>query len=262
MKLDLSVCNTIDLNIPISLRDEEKELYDDLKENGYDYFNINDKFYQDICSTYKSLYGTDILSADRQNDIYNPNFSCQDNCHYSNYSEKLQYLKCECEVNFTDIRFEEVKDVIYESFASVLKFSNYKFLYCYKLLFSLKTITKNYGSISLILLVIAQLTVLIIYIFKGIKPLKFEIIKINENILDRNKYSLIRKTINISKQKGIKKRRKTTKYSPPKKIIPVNFANIQTFLNRRSINKYNGSNNKINNINNNSNLISGTKKKC
>ena len=260
MKLDLSVCNTIDLNIPISLRDEEKELYDDLKENGYDYFNINDKFYQDICTTYKSLYGTDILSADRQNDIYNPNFSCQDNCHYSSYSEKLEYLKCECEVNFTDIRFEEVKDVIYESFASVLKFSNYKFLYCYKLLFSLKTITKNYGSISLILLVIAQLTVLIIYIFKGIKPLKFEIIKINENILDRNKYSLIRKTINISKQKGIKKRRKTTKYSPPKKIIPVNFANIQTFLNRRSINKYNGSNNKINNINNNSNLISGTKK--
>ena len=72
-KLDLSICETtyIDLYVPITLTEETQSLYNDLKENGFDLFNINDSFYQDICSIYKSNDGTDVLLADRKNDYYN-----------------------------------------------------------------------------------------------------------------------------------------------------------------------------------------------
>ena len=51
-KLDLSICGStsIDLYIPITLSDETQTLYDDLKPNRYILFNINDSFYQDICT--------------------------------------------------------------------------------------------------------------------------------------------------------------------------------------------------------------------
>ena len=50
-KLNLSLCDSdsIDLYIPINLNDELLELYEDLKSSGYDLFNIDDPFYNDLC---------------------------------------------------------------------------------------------------------------------------------------------------------------------------------------------------------------------
>ena len=41
-----------------------------MQEYGYDLFNINDLFYQDICTQYTSINGTDVLLSDRKNDFY------------------------------------------------------------------------------------------------------------------------------------------------------------------------------------------------
>ena len=38
-------------------------MYERLKALGYDMFNINDKFYQDICTPYKTEDSTDILNS-------------------------------------------------------------------------------------------------------------------------------------------------------------------------------------------------------
>ena len=48
-QLDLSICEStsIDLYIPISLSEKTQNLYNDLKESGYDLFNENDSFYID-----------------------------------------------------------------------------------------------------------------------------------------------------------------------------------------------------------------------
>ena len=52
-----------------------KDLYNELKEQGYNLFDLNDKFYNDICTPYKSPNGTDVLLADRVNYISrNENF--------------------------------------------------------------------------------------------------------------------------------------------------------------------------------------------
>ena len=144
-KLDLSICESalIDLYIPITLSEETQNLYEDLKNNGYDLFNINDSFYQDICTPYNSQNGTDVLLSDRKNDYYNNNdTTCQPNCKYSSYSDESKFLKCECNVENEEIETKEVDNkfngkIIYRSFYEILKYSNYKVLKCYKLIFNI-----------------------------------------------------------------------------------------------------------------------------
>ena len=74
-KFNLSVCKDIpiDINIPVILSDELQNLYEELKNLGYDLFDINDEFYQDICTPYRISNGTDIILSDRINDYYNNN---------------------------------------------------------------------------------------------------------------------------------------------------------------------------------------------
>ena len=96
-RLNLSICKDIpiDIYIPLELSDELSELYNELKDLGYNLFDINDKFYQDICTPYKSSNNTDILLSDRINDYYyNNETQCQPGCIFLNYSYESQNLKC------------------------------------------------------------------------------------------------------------------------------------------------------------------------
>ena len=101
-----------------------------MKESGYDMFNINDPFYQDICTPFDSTNGTDILLTDRIDFIYNnDDTQCQPNCHLSQYSIESKYLNCSCSTNEnTNDENEKVEKFtakkIYESFYEVLKYSN------------------------------------------------------------------------------------------------------------------------------------------
>ena len=94
--------------MPIALDEKMLALYKDLKNSGYDLFNINDSFYNDICSPYKSDNGTDVLLSDRKNDIYNniPT-TCQSNCEYSSFDLEHQLLKCDCHAFDDEIDFHD-----------------------------------------------------------------------------------------------------------------------------------------------------------
>ena len=138
-------------------------------------FNINDPFYQDICTSYTSYGDTDIILSDRINYIYNNDDTrCQPNCKLSKYSEESEYLNCSCsineEVNNMNEKFNSKK--IYESFFDVLKYSNYKVIKCYNLVFTKYIITKNIGSNIVVGFILIYLVCLITFIIKGIKPLK------------------------------------------------------------------------------------------
>ena len=239
-KLNLSNCSSIDLNIPIELSKYRENLYIDLKEQGYDLLDINNSFYQDICTNYKTENGTDVLLADRQNDFYETNLTCQDNCKYVNYSQTIKYLKCECEITNENITLDKFKEIFFTSFSSLTKHTNYKFLNCYKLVFSIKSITKNYGSIIIIILFLIHSCILILYITKGLRPIKFEIIKMIESVK------------NEEKTRQRKNNRKSAIVNPPKKALSRE--SIQLYFGR-SINtksKDKASNNS-NNENNNKN---------
>jgi len=92
-KLNLSVCinDKIRIDIPVELNSNIKKLYNSLNELGYNLFNENYSFYQDICTTYTSENKTDILLSDRKKDIYMEGQSqpiCQKGCKLSSYDSQ------------------------------------------------------------------------------------------------------------------------------------------------------------------------------
>ena len=185
-KLNLSVCSNvkIDIYIPVELSQDTKNLYNDLKSKGYNLFDKNDKFYTDICTPYESEDGTDVLLADRYNKYFTENqLTCQANCEYADYSSESKYLKCECNVvdeEKIEIKYPEkiTAKAIFKSFFDILKYSNYKVLSCYALVFIKLLFTKNYGFILAFIYFLGYIASFILFLYKRIYYLKLEIQKL------------------------------------------------------------------------------------
>ncbi len=110
-KLDISICEntTVDIYIPLAMSEEQEDLYKSLLDQGYDPFDLNDKFYREICTPYTSENGTDVLLDEREEFVYSTvvnESACMGNCKYSSYSLDNKYLKCECEVNSTYVTLD------------------------------------------------------------------------------------------------------------------------------------------------------------
>ena len=181
-RLDLSVCEdeSIDIYIPLVLSEELTDLYNELKDLGYNLFDINDKFYTDICTPYKSQNGADILLSDRINYLFNNDETqCQAGCKFSTYSMETQNVKCECKVESSEINLKkgqnEGSKSLYKSFYDVLKYSNYKVLKCYKLAFRWINFKINLGFILVFIFFIIYLIFLFMYLIKGINQLRIDI---------------------------------------------------------------------------------------
>ena len=91
-KLNLSMCIVknlkLEMTIPIKLDEETKKLYNSLKEEDYDLFDLDNDFYTDICATYTAENKADILLEDRLYYFYRKiaNIdSCPKDCKYSKY---------------------------------------------------------------------------------------------------------------------------------------------------------------------------------
>ena len=110
-KLNLSVCSGIYINlyVKLGLSDETILISEQIKELGYNMFNINDKFYQDICTPYKSSVNSDILLSDRINYIYNnEDARCQDNCEFYSYFLGSRYINCSCSIDKIENKKEKI----------------------------------------------------------------------------------------------------------------------------------------------------------
>ena len=182
-KLNLSLCDDSPINvyIPTELNKDRRQLYEKMKELGYDMFNINDSFYQDICIPFDSSNGTDILLIDRINYIYNnDDTQCQSNCQFSHYSIESKYLQCSCSTNVNINNNDSKKDKfsskkLYESFYDVLRYSNYNIIKCFNIVTNIKEIRYNIGSIITIICFICYLICLFIYIFRRTNTLKLKL---------------------------------------------------------------------------------------
>ena len=188
-KLNSSICSGISFNLYVKfdLSDELQILSQQIKESGYNMFDINDKFYQDICTPFKSSWDTDILLSDRIDYIYNnEDAQCQTKCKFSGYFLDSQFIKCNCSNNNQNEESNNKKDKfnskkIYESFLDVLKYSNYNILKCPKLVFNKMVLIENKGSIIIIGFFSINLCCLIFFIIKGIVPLKLKLLKNMKN---------------------------------------------------------------------------------
>ena len=208
-KLNLSICTETNVNIeiyvPVQLDEETKQLYEELKEQGYNLFDKNDKFYTDICTPFKSANGTDVSLADRYNTFYaNNQLSCQANCKYSELNLDSNYLKCDCSVvNTEEIETKESEkfsaNSLTKSLFKVLKYSNYKVLKCYKLVFRDVSFYKNIGSILALLYFLGYIISFFIFLYKKLLYIKEEI----GNVFNQRKVEDINnaKTIKSSDKK-------------------------------------------------------------
>ena len=246
-KLNLSICEQeqISLYVPIELNEQLLNLYNDLQNYGYDLFNINDPFYHDLCTPYKSVNGTDVILLDRKNDFYNNDFTtCQSNCQYSSYDPNYKLLKCECKVIVDDIDVNDIhkfSQKIYKNFYDVLENSNYKVMKCYKLVFNWKYLRKNIGNFIVLTFFAIYLGFFIIYLIQGIAPLQEEAKKSIYNKLKQGKLNSVNKASAINKIKNDdntnNKEQEKENHFPPKKkkslVMGNNSALIKKKKNKR-----------------------------
>ena len=246
--LNLSVCDTqtISINAPINLEQSVSDLYDHLKEQGYNLFNANDEFYTDICSTYTSQSGTDMILEDRKQEIFldKGNISlCQDNCEFVSYNSLIKKAKCECspQIGKTDISsiYSDNKfnfSIIADSFFTTLNNSHFRALKCYKLAFDFQDFFTNIGRILMTIIILLHFIGLNVFICYEYNKINKYLIRIwhfknclnlkensqnkgkgngdkkNEKIIEKsknnNKNQKIGKKMNLDNKKKIKKENK------------------------------------------------------
>ena len=151
----------------------------------------------------------------------------------------------------------------------VLKYSSYKTLKCYKLVFSINYFIKNIGSIIILILISLVIGFLIFFLIKGISPLKLEISKIwfkdQEVISKLNQISELTTIKNKNKNKSKNKSNGKKIFSsvdqnPPRKKLLNNKLNNNVKDKEINLSPTNNTNNhKLNNnITNNKIIIDGS----
>ena len=98
--VNLDICDnvTITMQIPVLLSNDTESFYASLAKYGYQLFNINDSFYNDICSLYTAENGADMTLKDRKTIIYDKSKNvslCQKDCTFESYDPETKKAKCD-----------------------------------------------------------------------------------------------------------------------------------------------------------------------
>ena len=252
--ISLDICRDILINIdiPFDLTEPTKSLYIHMNESGYNLFNINDSFYNDICSTYTTQNNTDLSMADRKNVIFDKKGGnmkiCQNGCELKYYNITNKKAKCECEVQREEIKteilgiqFEELN--IVDDFYQTIVNSNFLVLKCYQLVFSLKGQINNIGSYIMLVFIFLLFILFVIYIFKGQSKIIYYI-----NVIAKQKFFQIEdykiskfnsKRNSVNELKRIKsddKEKNNNNKLKIKRLSATNKIKKRTSLFRKSIN--------------------------
>ena len=185
-KLEPNNCNVI-ISSPVRLNTTEKEIISFVtkQNNEFDVFDINNEFFNDICSNFKSEYGTDVITYDRQQDYYISNTNmCPDNCIYLEYNNLLDKINCNCLQitkieNEDDTKIEKILNVndkfsmveLKKKVKNIFKNSNIQIIKCYYKIFD-KNLKKNIGFILLTIILGLNLIGLVLFFNYNFKNLK------------------------------------------------------------------------------------------
>ena len=141
IRLDLILCQDVQINITVPVKINENDLYKHDPTN---------KFYNDICYSYTSEKGTDITLNDRQDEFIDKNLSlCESGCNYTSYDSKNQKVVCNCMTKLDlplikDIKID--KELLKKNFLDLKSLINLNVIKCFTELFSKKGLKKNLGS--------------------------------------------------------------------------------------------------------------------
>ena len=151
-----------------------------------------------MCFSYTTEKGTVIILDDRKKEFIGKNMSiCDSICDLSEYNQKTNMSKCECEVKIKIPLINEIildKQKFFKKFKNIKNIMNIKVLKCYKKLFTSKGLKNNIGSYILILMIFFNIICAFLFIFKGFNYLYNIVNKIAS--LNLNKSNNKNKNIN------------------------------------------------------------------
>ena len=171
-KLNINLCEgtKIEISIPVKI-------------NGpLDIYNPKSGYYNDICYKATSKSGTDITLKDRRNEFVENNMTlCEENCELIEYDYENEKAKCSCDIKtnippIKDIKFK--KDEFFKSFKDINNIINLNVMKCYKVVFKINGLKKNYGFFIMVSIIIFYFICLLIFVTFSNTQLKKEIIKI------------------------------------------------------------------------------------
>ena len=203
--LDLSICSKEEIKIYYNIINSSvlnSSYISYFKNLGIDVFNINDRFFNDICYPY-SEHGSDMILRDRIK-YYFQNYSlCDFNCEYEYIDIENMRILCNCQVK-TRINTEIEEPTYNKIILDVFKDTQIWVIKCYKLVFNLNK-KNNIGFWIFLILISIHLPFIINYIIFKDKLLK---IYIKEKIIIFKNFKIFNplKKKNLEKGKEIYKK--------------------------------------------------------
>ena len=90
-----------------------------------DIINPKSEYYNDICYTYTSEDGTDIILSDRKNNFVNNNLTvCEEDCNFNGYNYTAKKVSCSCKAKTKPIT--KIGDIIFDKNKLFESFTDFK----------------------------------------------------------------------------------------------------------------------------------------
>ena len=245
-KLNLTLCKNekIEILIPVSINDDIEK------------YNASSDYYNNICSTTTSKFGTDISLSDRKNEFIGNNMTlCEENCNLVDYDYQIQKAKCSCDIKlnipylFDDIQIN--KEELYKSFTDINNIANLKLLKCYKIVFMIQNFKNNYGSFIILSIIILYFICLILFCAKYFNLLKRQINKLISSLSGSNKLQ-VNYITDMNKEKG--KNEKIKKIKRKKRINKIQKTSEDNIIEMNDNSKTKNPRKKKNDKKNNNNI--------
>ena len=261
-KLNLSLCQGTKIEISIAVKINEP----------IDKYNASSDYYNDICSKSSSSSGTDISLKDRRNEFFDNNmYLCEENCDLIDYNYYNQKSKCSCDIKLNissnfDVKFD--KNEFLNNFIDINNIMNLNIMKCYKIVFQIKYLMKNYGFFIIVSIILLYFITLFIFVTLSYNKINKKIDKICFALNAKRISTQIKNTKNQISNKSYQKkiREKICKFNGKKKkngdkLLKNNKKKFGININENQ-NKKDESNNKINiNINTLETVYENSKKK-
>lgn len=184
------------------------------RELGYNIFDLNGSFYNDICSVF-SYNNTDFSLSERKNIIVLSDENlCLNDCNYSYYDIKTLRTVCLCKIGLGENdgykldnkndNNKDNKDIVnlVKQNIDISKSSNIKVVKCFSIIFRKNLFTENYGFYIMLLLLLINMTTLI---FSPISKIEKTLNEYCNKILGNMKIIYINNNVDLLKNKTTKK---------------------------------------------------------
>ena len=221
-ELNLNTINEdiyVDIDVPITDLDLANfNYFKYFAEQGYDIYDKNSNFYNDVCSP-AYLGENDMTLGDRRKDIYPNNVTlCKEKCTYKSVNIEEKRIVCSCPINENnnnnindDDDFLELDDDNFLTY--FLDYINYKIFKCYLLISVFDNLKQNYAFYAIIGIFLVTIILNLIFSFYSIPKLKISMIK-NMPTFKKLKEDIIKE---LKRIKNLNKQQNNIPSSPKKR---------------------------------------------